>query len=69
MSTMKETMPKQDKEGKVPAETVNHGRRRAMRKLAYAPPTLISLGLIKEASAQLGSPPCVPNDPRPECQQ
>ena len=63
-------MVQNNKKGeKASTEKINTGRRQAMGKLVYTPPTLISLGLISQASAQLGSPPCVPNDPSPECQQ
>jgi hypothetical protein len=55
-------MPKQDKEDKAPAEIVNNSRRQAMRKLAYTPPTLISLGLINQATA-CGSPGGPPPPP------
>ena len=65
MSTMKETMQKQNKEEKASTEKINTGRRQAMRKLAYTPPTLISLGQINQASAQGSTLPCPPECPPP----
>lgn len=60
---MKETMQKQDKGEKASTEKINNGRRQAVRKLAYTPPTLITLSLIDQASAVSHVSAICPPDP------
>jgi len=51
------------KSNQATVKKVDQGRRKALGKLAYTAPAFIALGHIKEVSAQLGSPPCPPNNP------
>ena len=45
------------------SEPVDNSRRKVVGKLAYTVPTLISLGIVSEVHAQIGSPPCPPQNP------